>query len=137
MTTPERHDCPLDTPDQWGTRRVRVLVPPEWRDQIPRSRMINGRLCGVQPFLFTAGLLVGFDGMLYEYDARYCYETAAEAVHALVTWRGRAACGSISGSTSRRSARRGANRTGAPIGRNGCRTTKPCEIPLDLSRKSG
>lgn len=26
MTTPERHDCPLDTPDQWGTRRVRVRL---------------------------------------------------------------------------------------------------------------
>lgn len=26
MTTPERHDCPLDAPDQWGSRRVRVRL---------------------------------------------------------------------------------------------------------------
>lgn len=26
MTPPHRHDCPLDAPDQWGTRRVRVRL---------------------------------------------------------------------------------------------------------------
>ena len=35
-----------------------TLIPPEWRDQIPRSRVIKGRLCGVQRFILTAGLLV-------------------------------------------------------------------------------
>jgi len=68
-----------------------ILIPPEWRAQIPRSRVIGGRLCGVQRFIFTTGLLVGlrFDALFYDYDARYCYETAPEAVHALLTWDGR------------------------------------------------
>lgn len=46
--------------------------------------------CAVQRFIYTCGLLVGLElnPFTNDYKARYCYETAAEAIHALDTWDG-------------------------------------------------
>jgi hypothetical protein len=65
-------------------------IPEGWRDQISNGRVINGRLCGLQPFMFTTGLMVNlrFDDMTYEYSARYCYERFEDALKALNTWDG-------------------------------------------------
>jgi hypothetical protein len=62
--------------EHWGFRRVRDV--PGRGD------------CAVQRFVFTAGLLVGvrLERLWIEYEARYCYETAHEAVQALDAWDG-------------------------------------------------
>lgn len=67
-----------------------TTVPAEWRSEILASRVIAGKLCGVQRFLFTVGLLVNlrFDGQTYGYDARYCYPDGADAFIALASWNG-------------------------------------------------
>lgn len=49
-------------------------------------RLPSGQLLGVQRQLFTTGLFVGLDRVGYR--RRFCYESAAEAVHACVTWDG-------------------------------------------------
>ena len=66
------------------------LVPAEFQSSIPACRVIAGKLCGVQGFLFTVSLLVNlrFDGLTYDYDARYCYPNGADAFIALVSWDG-------------------------------------------------
>ncbi len=51
------------------------------------TRMVGERPCAVQTFLFTAGLLVDltFDGpAFYGYSARYCYETADQALEEML-----------------------------------------------------
>jgi hypothetical protein len=69
---------------------VNALVPELWREEIPVVRMIEGELCGFQRFASTAALLVNvqFDGGFYDYDRRYCYARAHEALFALLTWHG-------------------------------------------------
>lgn len=75
--------------DMNGTQHGRLL-PPEWTGDIACARMIDGKLCGVQRFIFTSGFLVGlrFDGWTYSYDRRYCYADDDEAVDAARTWDG-------------------------------------------------
>jgi hypothetical protein len=66
-------------------------LPERWRDVFMLTREIPGRgLCGVQRFLYTCGLLVDmrFDGLSYDYKARYCYPIAADALHDLLHWDG-------------------------------------------------
>lgn len=66
-------------------------VPEVWRDQFLALRSVPGRgLCGVQRFIFTRGLLtdLSFDGLSYDYSARYCYPRASDALSALATWDG-------------------------------------------------
>lgn len=66
-------------------------VPPVWLTEFEALREIEGRgLCGVQRFIFTCGLLTNlrFVGLTNSYDARYCYESRADAVRALATWDG-------------------------------------------------
>jgi hypothetical protein len=46
-----------------------------------KLRHINGKLCGVTPFIFTWGFAVGLDGTGYEY--RYCFEWLNDALSAL------------------------------------------------------
>ena len=47
---------------------------------------LNGKLCGLQSFIYTTGLIVGIDGITYE--RRYCYERLSEAAKALASWNG-------------------------------------------------
>jgi hypothetical protein len=80
-------------PDQQTTdeQTSDAMLPALWRDSIFGPREVPGRgLCGVQRFIFTCGLLTGltFDGYTYNYTARYCYESTAEALVALMTWNG-------------------------------------------------
>lgn len=49
-------------------------------------RQIAGKWCGLHPFLFTFGLVVGLSDEGYE--RRYCYERLSEAADALQTWDG-------------------------------------------------
>lgn len=44
-------------------------------------------LCGIQRMAFTTGLFYGYDHI--GYVGRYCYQTKAEAVDALVNWDGK------------------------------------------------
>ena len=48
--------------------------------------MPDGTMNGVMKFLFTYGLMVGFD--LVGYRRRYCYGNLGDAVAALATWDG-------------------------------------------------
>lgn len=66
------------------------MIPAQWRDQMKEPREIDGKLCCLQHFIFTTGLLVGvtFDGMTYNYEARYCYATVVDALGALIRWDG-------------------------------------------------
>lgn len=43
-------------------------------------------VCGVMPFLFTGGLVVGMAERSYK--GRYCFETLSEAAAALKSWDG-------------------------------------------------
>lgn len=52
----------------------------EWRE------LADGRVIAVSPMMYTFGLMVGCDESSYEY--RYCYERAADARAALLTWDG-------------------------------------------------
>lgn len=66
-------------------------VPELWRDSFIALREVPARgLCGLQRFIFTTGLLTDltFDGMAYNYSARYCYPRMIDAWHALATWDG-------------------------------------------------
>lgn len=66
-------------------------VPDVWRGEFRVMREVEGRgLCGVQRFIFTAGLLtqLRFNGLTYDYAARYCYPSAREAAEALLAWDG-------------------------------------------------
>jgi len=68
-----------------------MLIPDLWRNEILAEREIpNLGLCVIQRFAFTAGLLtnVSFDGLSYDYHARYCYPATHEALRALVSWDG-------------------------------------------------
>ena len=47
----------------------------------------EGVVCGLQMFMYTAGLMVGIDS--FGYERRYCYERAADARRALAAWDGR------------------------------------------------
>lgn len=49
-------------------------------------REIGGRLCGLNRFIFTTGLVVGLDEVGYQ--VRYCYEHEADARDALEAWDG-------------------------------------------------
>lgn len=49
-------------------------------------RVIDGKLCGLQRFLFTTGLVVDLDADGYE--RRYCYERHEDAEAALAAWDG-------------------------------------------------
>lgn len=49
-------------------------------------RQIAGKLCGLQRFLFTTGLVVGIHQDSHEY--RYCYERHEDALAALAAWDG-------------------------------------------------
>lgn len=67
------------------------LIPELWQDEIDNPRLVPGRgLCGTQRFIFTTGLLTNlrFDGLTYDYDARYCYPIAKDARDALEAWDG-------------------------------------------------
>ena len=60
--------------------------------ELLRVRDVPGRGdCVVQRFAYTCGLIVGvtLDRVYIDYAARYCYDTAREALHALDTWDGR------------------------------------------------
>jgi hypothetical protein len=46
----------------------------------------GGVLCGLYPFMFTTGLVVGLTEQGYE--RRYCYEYAVDARAALQAWNG-------------------------------------------------
>jgi hypothetical protein len=66
-------------------------VPDVWRTEFLLLRSVPGRgICGVQRFVFTCGLLTNlrFDGLCYDYDARYCYPLAMEALVSLAAWDG-------------------------------------------------
>jgi hypothetical protein len=66
-------------------------VPFLWQDTILETRHVPEQgLCGTQRFIVTCGLLTGltFDGLTYDYTARYCYERATDARDALRTWNG-------------------------------------------------
>lgn len=68
-------------------------IPNDWKSEIPYSRrLIDGRVCGVQNFMYTAGLLIDLtfqgEAMFYDYSARYCYPDVVSAVVALATWDG-------------------------------------------------
>ncbi len=67
-----------------------AIVPAEWEDAIAARAEIGGRLCVVQSFMVTSGLLVGvrFDEFGYSYDARYCFEHSFSAFAALHAWDG-------------------------------------------------
>lgn len=45
---------------------------------------INGKVVGLQMFIYTVGIVVGMDETGYEY--RFCYHTGAEAFVALLNW---------------------------------------------------
>jgi len=73
------------------------LVPEIWRDQLTCARELPGRgVCGVQPFMFSCGLLTelrffdefGVEDGGYDYAARYCYPNLTEALAAIATWDG-------------------------------------------------
>lgn len=49
-------------------------------------RTVSGKLCGLQKFMFTTGLVVGLDAAGYEY--RYCFENHDQALAALEAWDG-------------------------------------------------
>lgn len=61
-------------------------------NQLLGVRAIPGRgTCVVQRFIYSCGLLVDFkvDGIIsVDYKARYCYDTAKDAIEALDTWDG-------------------------------------------------
>lgn len=66
-------------------------LPEIWRKEFLLVREIPGHgLCGVQRFIYTAGLLthLRFDAFTYDYDARYCYPIAADALRDLLQWDG-------------------------------------------------
>ena len=68
-----------------------AAVPEVWRTEFIALRDVPSRqLCGVQGFMFTCGLLTNlrFDGLTYDYDARYCFPSRTEAVRALREWDG-------------------------------------------------
>jgi hypothetical protein len=46
----------------------------------------DGEICGVHPFMYTWGVLVGMSRTSYE--RRYCYGTLSEALGALRDWNG-------------------------------------------------
>lgn len=48
--------------------------------------VIEGKLCGLQPFVFTTGLMVGIEPMGYNH--RYCFEFEHDARNALAAWTG-------------------------------------------------
>jgi hypothetical protein len=67
------------------------LIPEDWRDHFVHVRDVPERgVCGVQRFIYTCGLLteLTFDGLEYDYRARYCYPRQRDAVAALMTWDG-------------------------------------------------
>lgn len=49
-------------------------------------RVVQGKVCGLYPFAFTTGLVVGLD--LVGYERRYCFENASDARTALEGWNG-------------------------------------------------
>lgn len=49
-------------------------------------RVVRGKVCGLQGFTFTTGLIVGLD--LVGYERRYCFENAPDALAALEAWDG-------------------------------------------------
>ena len=49
-------------------------------------KLVNGKLCGLLPFVFTTGLIVGLEPM--GYDHRYCFEHEHDARNALMAWTG-------------------------------------------------
>lgn len=49
-------------------------------------RLLGGLVCGLKQFPFTTALVVGLDGVGYQY--RYCYEHGADAQAALRAWDG-------------------------------------------------
>lgn len=42
---------------------------------------ISGKVCGIMPFLFTWGLVVGLDE--FGYSHRFCYDSRSDAVEAI------------------------------------------------------
>lgn len=73
--------------------RQRMKRPQVARDLDPKepihpdAREIAGRVCSVQRFLFTWGLMVGVTSL--GHALRYCYEHEEDARAALATWDGR------------------------------------------------
>ena len=49
-------------------------------------RVIEDKVCGLLPFIFTWGLVIGIDRSGYEY--RYCFEDLAEALWQMENWNG-------------------------------------------------
>lgn len=56
------------------------------RGYSPPVLLASGEWACVGPFIFTFGLLVGLDK--YSFRTRFCYESLAQALVALVTWDG-------------------------------------------------
>jgi hypothetical protein len=67
------------------------LWPGQWTSIIAGREIPNQRLCCLERYIFTVGLLTHatFDYPCYRYAARYCYPTLAEAKEALATWDGK------------------------------------------------
>ena len=67
------------------------MIPKIWRDQFEALHEVPSKgLCGVERFIYTCGLLTDltFDGLTYNYSARYCFSERAEAIFALLHWDG-------------------------------------------------
>lgn len=68
-----------------------IALLKHWQSELLATREVPGRGdCVVQRFIYTCGLLthVTFDRTFIDYTARYCYDSAREAVRALQTWDG-------------------------------------------------
>jgi hypothetical protein len=66
-------------------------IPAEWQTEFLAVREIPGQgVCAIQRFIYTTGLLTNltFDGAMYDYDARYCYPNATDALVDLQEWDG-------------------------------------------------
>jgi len=71
-------------------KQAHDLIPEAWDGHILFARMIDGKLCCIQPMIYTMAFLVGvtFEEHSYDYDARYCYADLDGAFHALSAWDG-------------------------------------------------
>lgn len=75
--------------------KTRTDIPDEWKEPggIVLVREVPGQgVCVLQHFIFTCGLLTNVTFPLwctYDFAARYCYESFADAKHALATWDGK------------------------------------------------
>lgn len=49
-------------------------------------RVVSGKVCGLYPFMFTIGVVVGLDE--FGYERRYCFDNRHDALDALNAWDG-------------------------------------------------